>query len=247
MTNQLDSLSPDSYDFKGLRRQYTMLNWLQKRYLKKNFDKKKAKEWTSEAKIRFDELLPEIPYIGGKDHYFTRYLIMTAMLTPIVSILDQAGIPEREIGKLIFDMAESYYKIIPKFIRKKQGKKLFTQESKDLWKTRCLESQQRDISFDWTCEYVEGGKEDDFDYGINMIKCGNVEFWEQQGLGKYVPYLCLCDWPGWKASNIEASRTKTLAQGDEHCDFRYVRYGKNGKRGWPPETLEEWKEKEKEK
>ena len=239
--NNMDS--DEQYDFDKLRSQFRMFNWFQKRYLRKHFGRQKAKEWTREAKEQFDILLPDLPYIGNKEYYFTRFLVMTAMLTPMTKTLHEEGIIEREVGKMIFDLAESFYKIIPSFIRHRQGKKLFTPESKEIWKQRCKESQERQIPFDWACEYIEGEEGDNFDYGFNMTKCGNVEYWKEQGLSQYVPYLCLCDWPGWKANNVEASRTKTLAQGDEYCDFRYIRYGKNGLRGWPPETLEEWKKR----
>ncbi len=49
------------------------------------------------------------------------------------------------------------------------------------------------------------------------------------------------DWSGWRANEVEASRTQTLAHGADCCDFRYLRVGKNGPKGWPPESMPEWK------
>jgi hypothetical protein len=219
-----------------------MLNWLQKRYLRKHFDWIKAKNWTRLAKKQFDILIPQIPYIGDSKYYFSKYILMSAMLTPIVKIPDKENISERIIGQLIFELAEMFYNIMPKFIRRKQGKKIFTKDTKEEWQQRCLASQKKNVPFDWACEFVDGEGEN-FEYGFNMTKCGNVEFWKVQGLEKYTPYLCLCDWPGWKAMDVIATRTKTLAFKDEYCDFRYVKLGKDGYRGWPPETLPEWKKK----
>ena len=77
---------------------------------------------------------------------------------------------------------------------------------------------------------------------MNITSCGNIDLWKDYGIEQYVPYLCVVDWPGWKANEIEATRTQTLAHGAKHCDFRYIRPGTNCPGGWPPETLEEWKE-----
>ena len=143
---------------------------------------------------------------------------------------------------MIFKLAESFYNIMPKFMRKKQGKQLFTAKSKEEWKKRSQDSQQRDQPFDWVCEYVDGGDNEDFAYGMNMMQCGNVDLWKKYGIEQYTPYLCLVDWPGWKASEIEASRTQTLAHGASYCDFRYIKIGQNCPRGWPPESMEEWQD-----
>ncbi len=229
------------YDFDKLKKQYSYFSWFQKRYLKKYYGKRKSKEWTQEAKKIFQGLLPDLPYIGDKEYYFTKFLIMTVMLTPIVKILHEAKIPERNIGKMIFDLAESFYSLMPGFISRKRGRKLFTPESEEKWKEICSESKNRDIPFDWVCDFVKGAEDEGFQYGFNMTRCGNVEYWKSLGLEQYVPYLCLCDWPSWKSMGVEASRTQTLGHGDGSCDFRYVKVGREGPRGWPPETLPEWK------
>jgi hypothetical protein len=233
-------MSNNLYDFRKLERQYKLMNRFQKKQLKKYFEKDLVESWSKDAIKRFTDLLPDLPYIGGKDNYFTQFLIMTAMLTPIVKIMHEEKIPERKIGQVMFEIAESFINLIPNFIQRRQGKKLFTEESKIEWQKRCLASQEKDQPYDWVCEFVEGGEED-FSYGFNMTRCGNVDFWIKQGLEQYVPYLCLIDWPGWKAKEIEAIRTQTLAHGAENCDFRYVKSGSNCPRGWPPDELKEWK------
>ena len=208
-------MSITSYNFSKLKRQYFIFSLFQKKYLKINFEKHLVKKWTKVAKQRFTDLLPEIPYIGGKENYFTKFLIMTAMLTPIVQILHEEKIPERTIGLVIFGLAEGFYGLLPRIVRRKQGRKLFTEESKNDWQCRCQASQELDQPFDWVCDFVEGGERKDFVYGFNMTRCGNVDFWKAQGLEQYTPYICLVDWPGWKANEVIASRTQTLAHGTD--------------------------------
>ena len=76
-----------------------------------------------------------------------------------------------------------------------------------------------------------------FDFGIDMMECGIVKFFDTQGADELVPYLCDVDYVMFEALGIGLRRTKTLAWGCDRCDFRISRTGQTSAL-WPPRFAE---------
>ena len=96
-------------------------------------------------------------------------------------------------------------------------------------------SQERRYPGDWVREHVEGDG-DVFEWGMDYTECGIVKFLRSQGADELAPYLCLTDYALFGALGIELTRTMTLAEGYEKCDFRFKRgTGAMGEPGaaWP--------------
>ena len=183
--------------------------------------------------------MPQFPYIGGQENEFTRFLVRPSMLMPIVRIMRDEGVPTRQVGQAVFEIADRGYHLIPAPIRRRQGRSYFTEKRKATWRETARVSQLRRYPGDWVCEFAEGDGET-FEYGLTMTECGLLKFWRAQGLEEFVPYLCLTDWALWHALGVEVERTQTLANGGTCCDYRYIRRGRNGPPGWPPESVPEW-------
>ena len=224
---------------KRMKNLYFFLNMVQKRVLLQYFERKETKKMLRKIKFELKQLIPDIPYIGGKSNTFTKFMIMTSILLPTAKVLKEENVTTRQIGHILYQIIERSYSKIPKFMSVKAGKNVFKEEQKQEWKEVSAISQKKEYEFDWVSEYVEGDGEE-FQYGLNMHECGAVKFWKKQGLEEFVPYLCLSDWITWQRSNVIASRTQTIASGADYCDFRYLRNGKTDVKVWPPESLNEW-------
>lgn len=212
---------------------------MQQKILQNHFEEPITNRWLLEARHRYESLIPHIPYIGGKENAFTRYLIYSLGIMPLVEILRNQKIPTRTIGKIIFDMTSTFYSAIPAPVKWYLRWSCFGKRRKTRMQKAAAHSQFRHYPEDWVFEFVEGdGKT--FAYGITMTECGLEKFWRGQGLEEFIPYLCLTDWAQWRALGIVATRTQTIANGGEYCDFRYVKKGKGGPPGWPPESNPEW-------
>jgi hypothetical protein len=158
---------------------------------------------------------------------------------PLVEILRDQKVPTRTIGQIIFEMATAYYRAIPAPIKWYLRWSCFGNRRKARMRMAAARSQYRYYPEDWVFKFEEGdGKS--FIYGITMTECGLEKFWRAQGLEEFTPYLCLTDWVLWRTIGIVAIRTQTIANGGEYCDFRYVKKGKDGPPGWPPESNPEW-------
>ena len=213
---------------------------LQKKVLRKTYSKIQTKKYMHAIKQAFREVIPRIPYIGGKSNTYSKFMTMAAMCVPIAKILKNDGIPTRDIGKILIESSDLAYDLIQKPFKNRMTKEVFSQQVKQQNKQDAHRSQQSQYPFDWKLEYSDGDDETSQDYKVTMSECGIVKFFKQENLEEIAPYLCLTDFIPWDNSNIRVTRSQTLANGGSVCDYHYLGLGSNGYRGWPPEEAEEW-------
>ena len=73
-----------------------------------------------------------------------------------------------------------------------------------------------------------------FDYGYDYTECGVVKYFRAQGAPELAPYFCLNDFPKSAVDGSGLSRTKTIGQGVDLCNFRYKK-GRPVLQGWSTE------------
>jgi hypothetical protein len=56
---------------------------------------------------------------------------------------------------------------------------------------------------------------------VDIIVCGHYSFLKAQGAEEFAPYVCLSDMALGDALGWGLSRTQTIADGCESCDFRF--------------------------
>ena len=244
MHEQLQKLTQEEQSYyvvmKGnLIKKYDEATRLQKEVLTRHFDESRVNSWLVQARKGYDSLIPQLPYIGGKENEFTRYLMYPSGIMPTVRILRDEGVPIRKIGQMIFEISTEYYNAIHPLVKWYVRSTYFGEEKKAHMKAAAHKSQLRQYPGDWVFDFMEGDAKT-FEYGLDMTECGLVKFWSVQGLEEFTPYLCLTDWALWRAIGIKAARTQTIANGATHCDFRYIRKGKDGPPGWPADSNPEW-------
>lgn len=210
-----------------------------KKILTASFGESEAAVFLARAGSEYEGLIPQLPYIGGKKNSSTANLIGGAWLLAIIRSLEPRELSEREIGRIIFDLFKSHLESKPRFLRWLAGRLMFSKSSIAKQKKRCLDSQLRTYSGDWVFEFIEGdGK--NFDYGMDVVECGVCKFYAGQGAEKYLPYVCLGDYPLFRDFGAGMKRTQTLGSGGGKCDFRFKKGGQTPE-GWPPEHLAEFK------
>ena len=63
------------------------------------------------------------------------------------------------------------------------------------------------------------------DFGVDYVRCGNLELAKKLGAEEFAPYVCMSDIALSDALGWGLIRTQTLADGCSHCDFRFQRDG----------------------
>ncbi|NVM19065.1 MAG: L-2-amino-thiazoline-4-carboxylic acid hydrolase [Candidatus Lokiarchaeota archaeon] len=212
--------------------------------LAKNFNNDKIDELFNLMKQEYEDLIPEIPYIGGKKNFFTNFLIGSASILAIIYIIEKEGFTLREIGEFLYELSDVNHQVRKKMMEntgKDPSKYPFEKEYMDYMKLATEKSQKRKYPADWVADYVEGdGKE--FEWGFNVYECGIHKFFKRLDAEKYVPLICLFDFSEANIFGFGFSRTQTLSNGAPLCDHRYIKNVQTP-RAWPPDKVQEFKTK----
>ena len=212
---------------------------LVRKVLGQYFGESKIDQILEEGKHEYEGFIPQLPYIGGGKNSWTFNLVGGAQILAITRPLEREGLSVREIGKIVYEIFEAYFESRPRIVNWLTGKLMTSRLFRRKMKKKCANSQLRQYPGDWVAEFVKSGGEN-FDFGLDMTECGICKFYQQQDADKYVPYMCLGDYPQFQAFGIGLIRTQTLGNGAPKCDFRFRKKGTT-RRGWPPEGIEEFK------
>ena len=189
-----------------------------------------------ESRQEFERLIREIPYIGGKANNLTQDLIDCTMLLALYQVLKRVGFRIEEIGKIVIEIEQRRVQSYPRFVLRLLGKVIHSPLGKNRLKKVSDKSQEHRYPGGWVSVYIDGDGEE-FDFGIDYLECGLCKFFHQQGADEFTPYLCQFDYVQQRAMLTGFSRSMTLAEGAERCDFRWKR-GAETRPGWPPHWLE---------
>lgn len=177
-----------------------------------------------EVRTEYEALIPDLPYIGGKQPH-TQFLQATAQALALYRVAQKRGISLEQTGILFYQMSREVLRSYPKFGARLLGRITFTRRYIKGLQKRATESQQRRYPEDYVYVFVPGDGED-FDYGVDYLECGGCKFLKEHGAPELGQYLCLADILYSEMFGWGLVRTKTLAQGDDKCDFRFKRGGR---------------------
>jgi hypothetical protein len=180
------------------------------------------------------QVIPQIPYIGGKKNPYTRFLVQTTMALAIYRTMQKRGRSLEEAGETLYKGMLTMFGSMPKLFLHLYGRFINSRPYYPTLRKQARASQLRKYAEDWVYEFVDGNG-NEFDYGIDMYECGIMKFLEAQDAGELTPYLCAVDYITHNAMGIELRRTQTLAYGCEKCDFRFIVKGAHPvDPSWPP-------------
>jgi len=194
----------------------------------------------NETKQAYVNILPEVPYIGGKENVFSEWLNYGAYYLGVYQALFTRGYPLEEIGKIIFDTYEIMANY-PKWFLRIVGSLKYGRQYEDRLRRAAVVSQRRQYSEDFVSHFIEGTNEE-FDYGLDITECGICKLYAAHGADKLSRYMCLSDYVVSNAFDRGLVRYKTIAEGAEKCDFRFKKGRKTFvsplRKGWPPHFLD---------
>lgn len=173
-----------------------------------------------ETNVEFTQLIPDIPYIGGKSNSLTELMEQMTTLLALYRVLTRHGQPTADIGSIVQKMAQAWIAQFPLLARRLLGRFYMSSWNRQRVAQKAEVSQRRRYADDFVQEVVVGNGRS-YDWGINYLECGVVKFFRQQGAEEFVPYMCEIDNLLFPAIGIELTRTGTIANGQTHCDFRF--------------------------
>jgi hypothetical protein len=185
----------------------------------RRYGEETARTMIAETRNEYEKLIPELPWVGGKQP-LTQFVIATGWFLGMYRVLKKKGISIEEIGRLVYDASLAYIESYPGLILKIMGFMNFSRRYLEKLKKRAAESHLRRFPRDYVFNYVEGDGIT-FDYGVDYLECASCKFLKAQGAMELAPYLCAIDQIYSDKFGWGLTRTMTLAEGYEKCDFRF--------------------------
>ncbi len=202
------------------------------------FDEPGIKSLREKCEVEYLNLFPNLPFVGGKKSINTINIIMGAVTLALIISMEKNGLKRHQIGKIIFEAYKGYFNLKPEPLRLLIGRisssKLYIKKMKKQIEKNSLQKYEGDFLME-NIE-IEG---DDCDFGYNFIRCPLSSLFNLYGKSDYLRYVCLGDFVLFRSYGIGFSRTRTIGNGAETCDFRFKK-GTGTANGWPPEKLDEW-------
>lgn len=185
-----------------------------KNYYRKNFPQKDMSGIFKAIKKEYKEMVLRTPGIGGNSNeanlvgacYFFSIAKVIPDMTP--TFMDDI------INKCI----NSDFMVKLHKGQKKKGT-LFSEKEHEKKLQEAEKSHHSTYEMDWEFTYQWGKDE----FYITYTKCGICKLAEREHMENYLPCLCKMDFPKYELIGGRLIRTKTLASGNDCCNFHVVK------------------------
>ena len=173
-----------------------------------------------DARQEYEAIIPQIPYLGDvRATALNVFLRATAQEIAVYKAMKKHGKTARDAWEICHEAIRLRMKELPRWKTWVLRRLMFSPLLKRRIR-RFAERKERPRFGDFEVGYLVGDGQS-FDWGVNYWSCGNLELARKLGAEEFAPYVCMSDVPLGEALGWGLRRTQTLADGCDHCDFRF--------------------------
>ena len=173
-----------------------------------------------DARQEYEAIIPQMPYIeGARARPLNAFLRITAQEVALYKAMKKHGKTPGEAWHICHEAIPLTMEMFPGWKAWLFRRLMYSPLVKQRIRRRAEKKEQFCFG-DFEVRYVIGdGK--DFDWGVDYVGCGNLELVKKLGAEEFAPYVCMSDIPLGNRLGWDLIRTQTLADGCNHCDFRF--------------------------
>jgi hypothetical protein len=169
----------------------------------------------------YEEFALRLPIFDGESNRDTFNASAPFMLSLYRTLLGEFAYSQDEALDLLSQI--TCYKVRKDYEENQPVTRFFMSrvaESEFIRKLTLARFEWEDEEYGWASEFPES----DAYIAVNMTRCGLAKWFKEQGVPEIAPIACEGDFV-WEEfmTGLELVRTKTIADGDDICDFRYVK------------------------
>jgi hypothetical protein len=183
------------------------------------YGKESSKAILQRALQEFEILIPQIPYIGGRNNRWTDNLIEAAQILALFRAMQTHGTSPSETPEVLYESMQVRLGQYPRFLLRIIGRWQFSNLFLKTLKRQAAATHEHTFPDNFVAEVVMGDDKE-FDWGIDFTECTIQKFYQAQNALGFLPYVCRLDYLTSAAYGIGMVRTKTLASGNERCNPR---------------------------
>ena len=194
-------------------------------YLVQRYGEEFAHRLYKETRQEYEQIIPEIPHIEGlRARALNSFLLITAQELAVYRTMKKNGKTPGQAWEICHEAIKRRMEKFSKIKRWLLKKLMHSNFLIKRVKGRAERNEKLKFG-DFEIKYLIGdGKE--FDWGVDYVACGNYNFVKAQGAEEFASYVCMSDIPLGDALGWGLTRTQTIADGCESCDFRFKKAGK---------------------
>ena len=189
-------------------------------FVAERYDSERAARLYRDARNEYEAIIPQIPYIAGaRAKPLNAFLRITAQEVAVYKAMKKDGKTPGEAWEVCHEAIQVRMKKFPGWKVWLLKRLMYSPLARRRIKQRAERKEHLRFG-DFEVRYVigDGG---DFDWGVDYVSCGNLELAKKLGAEEFAPYVCMSDIPLGRRLGWGLIRTQTLADGCEHCDFRF--------------------------
>jgi hypothetical protein len=233
-TNEEDNTQLSGWNTKDLVKEFSGMNEAVKQYLKAVYkDDKFADSVTKNALIQYKALVVELPDVGGVKNPNSKFLNIAVWYLAYYRAMKPFGKTAEDVGRMIYQLNKIEWKHYPEQKAEFACNAFFSEKGKKDLKKWAEWTQKKEYPANWIAEYIPGDEEK-FDFGYNYTHCGVCMYLFAYNARELAPFVCTNDFLKSEKLNTGLERTKTLAMGDDICNFRFKK-GRKIKQNWNTE------------
>lgn len=185
----------------------------------------------SEARVEFQRVLPEIPYIGGRRNIFTPVMIVNGWMVALYRAMAARGKTAEDVIRVCSEVSDEFLRMFPSFVLKLAGRLAFNPLARRIFKRQAARSQARAYPEDFVWQVKEGGGDD---VALVFEECAVNKFYDRQHLEELKPYCNFFDVTYSRLMGMGINANETIGLGCSSCSLRY----KHGRETEIPKRLE---------
>jgi L-2-amino-thiazoline-4-carboxylic acid hydrolase len=171
----------------------------------------------------FEIVLTQMPCVGGAASRMSDFFMRLIGFMAIGRVLRRHSVALPVIGDIERESYKAQLLTVPETERLASRRQFMSPENQALLREQAAKSHAEEYPEDFVYDFVEPGPGDSFDFGINYKACGFCKFAARHGDQEILPRICGLDFEAYATRDIHLERTKTLAGGESHCNFRFSR------------------------
>ena len=183
-------------------------------YWKKNFPDKDIKGILRDVKKEYRAMVERTPGIGGSSNEAN--LVGACYFFAMAKVIP--GMTPDLMDDIILKSIGSDFMVKLHKGQKEKGT-MFSEKAQKKKAEEAEKSHSSTYEMDWEFTY-EAGKDE---FRLTYTKCGICRLAELEHMEEYLPCMCRMDYPKYRLTGGKLIRTKTLAAGDDCCNFHVVR------------------------
>lgn len=175
-----------------------------------------ARTVISELPTEFSRLLERMPDPGPQMRAFS---VGGAIYIALYLVLHRQGMSAAQVWPICDAATRQRFAKMSKLTKWLLSWTMFSAPWRFLTKRLAAQSKQSPVG-GWEVDYLPA-QPGQFDYGVTYRRCAIAQLAHDVGAQDFAPYICQSDIIGSEVFGWGLARSKTIAQGDSHCDFRF--------------------------